>query len=307
MARGGSVMLEIKPCCKVPFPEKLFEEYETKETAIYANVNATKVLSMMQRFISMRQEPLFLILELPCQNYDGIRAEKILTNTSDDYDVYFIDGLNTEQAANILDSLGSFLIKDGMNTFGIGGHHSQEEILFGKYNVMTLYTRDPESYSDFMNSFGIRKTDRLVTAWDTFDPEHPGECVCYISPKTGKTIYDIPEMYKEYGMYLYQSGKECEQEITFEELIGKVLLAGMTYYTHDGIYIEQKQFYGTVTEANETIIRVQQTDGTEFILPPDLHSVKRAKKGEYTLRSTGETVVNPDFLATWNVNKAKDS
>ena len=100
-------MLEIKPCCKVPFPEKLFEEYEMKETAIYANVNATKVLSMMQRFINMRQEPLFLILELLCQNYDGIRAEKILTNTSDDYDVYFIDGLNTEQAANILDSLGS--------------------------------------------------------------------------------------------------------------------------------------------------------------------------------------------------------
>ncbi len=34
-------MLEMKECCKVPFPKKLFEEYEVKDTAIYANVNAS--------------------------------------------------------------------------------------------------------------------------------------------------------------------------------------------------------------------------------------------------------------------------
>ena len=44
-------MLEMKECCKVPFPEKLFEEYEVKDTAIYANVNASKVVDMMKRFI----------------------------------------------------------------------------------------------------------------------------------------------------------------------------------------------------------------------------------------------------------------
>ena len=116
-------------------------------------------------------------------------------------------------------------------------------------------------------------------------------------------------MYKEFGMYLYEARKEydeaAEKEITFDELIGKVLLVGITYYTHDNEYIEQKQFYGTVTEANETIIRVAQMDGTEFTLPPNLSSTKRARKGEYKLRSTGEIVVDPDYLATWNLTKAE--
>ena len=56
-------MLEMKECCKVPFPEKLFEGYKVKDTAIYANVNASKVVDMMKRFIEMHNEPMFFILE----------------------------------------------------------------------------------------------------------------------------------------------------------------------------------------------------------------------------------------------------
>ena len=175
---------------------------------------------------------------------------------------------------------------------------------------MTIYTENAEAYFSFFNRFGIQKTDKLITAWDTFDAEHPGECIRYVSEETGKTIYDIPEAYKEYGMYLYEARKEyaeeAEEEITFDELIGKVLLVGITYYTHDNVFIEQKQFHGTVTEANEKLIRIQRKDGTDFTLPPDLSATKRARQGEYKLRSTGEVVVNPDFLATWNLNKAKD-
>jgi len=104
-------MLELKQCCKVPFPEKLFEEYEVRETAIYANVNTSKILEMMKRFIEMHDEPLFFILELPCQEYDGITEEKTLVNTTNDYDVYFIDGLNGDQAKQMIDALGKFLIK----------------------------------------------------------------------------------------------------------------------------------------------------------------------------------------------------
>ena len=303
-------MLEIKEGCKVPFPEKLFEGYEVRDTAIYANVNASKILDMMKHFIEMHKEPLFFILELPCKIEDGITAEKSIVNANEDYDVYFIDGLDAQQAQKCMDVLGDFLVKDGMNTFGVGGHESQEEILFGKYNVMTIYTENAEAYFSFFNRFGIQKNDKLITAWDTFDAEHPGECIRYVSEETGKTIYDIPEAYKEYGMYLYEARKEyaeeAEEEITFDELIGKVLLVGITYYTHDNEFIEQKQFYGTVTEANEKLIRMQRKDGTDFTLPPDLSATKRARQGEYKLRSTGEVVVNPDFPATWNLNKAKD-
>ena len=48
-------MLEIKEGCKVPFPEKLFEGYEARDTAIYANVNASKILDMMKHFIEMHK------------------------------------------------------------------------------------------------------------------------------------------------------------------------------------------------------------------------------------------------------------
>ncbi len=304
-------MLELKECCKVPFPEKLFEEYEIKNSAIYANVNTSKVLEMMKHFIKMHEEPLFFILELPCKEEDNITESKMLTNASNDYDVYFIDGLDAEQADRYINALGKFLIKDGMNTFGIGGHKSHEEILFGKYNVMTIYTKNAEAYGDFLNKFGIKQTDNLVTAWDTFAPIHPGECDLYVSKETGKTIYDIPEDYEKYGMYFYESRKQydesAETEITFEALIGKVLLAGITYYTHNNEYIDQKQLYGTVIEANDSFIRVKQKNRNEFTLPPDLSSIKRARPGEYKLKSTGEVVVNPDFLATWNFIKPENS
>ncbi len=299
-------MIELKECCKVPYPEKLFEEFEVRENAILANVSASKVVDMMKAFIRIHEEPLFFILELPCKEDDGgITESKTLFNTGNDCDVYFIDGLDAEQACQCLDNLGSFLVKDGMNTFGIGGHDSGEEILFAAYNVMTIYTRDAHKYKAFLEGFGIRETDTLVTAWETFEQDHPGECKCYISEINGKRIYDIPEAYKDYGMYLYETRKkwndEAAGEITYADLPGKVLLVGITYYTRDNELLEQKQFHGIVTEANESVIRIQQANGTVFTLPPDLCSTKRARPGKYKLRSTGEIVVNPDFLATWNV------
>ncbi len=299
-------MIELKECCKVPYPEKLFEEYEVREHAIHANVSASKVVDMMKTFIRMHEEPLFFILELPCEEKDGgITESKTLVNVGEDRDIYFIDGLTGEQACQCLDNLGNFLVKDGMNTFGIGGHDSKEEILFAKYNVMTIYTRDAQNFRAFLQDFGIEETDNLVTAWETFDQDHPGECKCHTSEKNGKTIYDIPEAYKEYGMYLYETKKEWDEEaackVTLADLPGKVLLVGITYYTEDNEFLEQKQFHGIVTEANADLIRIKRADGTEFTLPPDLSSTKRARPGEYKLRSTGEIVVNPDFLATWNV------
>ena len=155
-------LIELKKCCKVPFPEKLFEHYEVKENAIYANVNASKVLDMMRRFVKTHHEPLFFILELPCKEEDGITEFKRIVNANEDFDIFFIDELGAEQACQCIDALGSFLIKDGMNTFGIGGHESHEEILFGKYNVMTLHTRNAKEYREFLNDFEIEETNTLI-------------------------------------------------------------------------------------------------------------------------------------------------
>lgn len=95
-------------------------------------------------------------------------------------------------------------------------------------------------------------------------------------------------------------------EITFSDLIKKTILIGLTYYTNDHDCIEQKQYWGTVMEANEKHIVVKLHDGGFLSLPPDLSSTKIAPPGEYRLRSTSEIVENPDYLSTWNINRSKD-
>lgn len=187
-------MIELKQCCKVPFPEKLFEQYEVSKNAIYANVNASKVVDMMKRFINEhKNEPMFLILEIPTSK-DNEENGKPLHK-----DVYYLDGLDEETALSILKSIGNFLVKDGLNTFGFGGHESHEEMLFGKYNVMTVYTADAQKYEPFFEGFGIEKTQKLLTAWNTFNKDHFGESYRYESH--GKTIYDLCEDFKKCGLY----------------------------------------------------------------------------------------------------------
>ena len=80
---------------------------------------------------------------------------------------------------------------------------------------------------------------------------------------------------------------------------------GYTYSEMVGVLgeVEADKFYRELYSGSQSI---KQKDGTDFTLPPDLSSTKRARQGEYKLRSTGEVVVNPDFLATWNLNKAKE-
>ena len=95
-------------------------------------------------------------------------------------------------------------------------------------------------------------------------------------------------------------------ELAFSDLLGKTILVGITYYTKDNEFIEQKQYWGTVIEANDKQILFRQKNGDTFWLPPDLSSTKPAPKGEYRLRSTGEIVVDPDFTSVWNVNQGNE-
>ena len=45
-------------------------------------------------------------------------------------------------------------------------------------------------------------------------------------------------------------------------------------------------------------------DGGELLtLPPDLRPFQPAPAGSYRLRSTGEVVLDPDYLATWTIRR----
>lgn len=88
---------------------------------------------------------------------------------------------------------------------------------------------------------------------------------------------------------------------SYDELMGKVLLIGLSYYSHDGEFIGDKQLYGRVTESNESCITIAQANGEKFSIPPDLSAIEIAAPGDYTLRSTNEVVRNPDYLASYSV------
>jgi hypothetical protein len=100
--------------------------------------------------------------------------------------------------------------------------------------------------------------------------------------------------------------------LTFNEefartLVGKYVLIGLTIYDARGKFRRLEQFHGTVASADckagITIVLRGSREGEVKRLPPATDIFEPATPGTYTLKSTGETVVDPDFTATWLVNQ----
>jgi hypothetical protein len=89
-----------------------------------------------------------------------------------------------------------------------------------------------------------------------------------------------------------------------DHLVGKYVLVGKTYTDQQDNVLEQTQFHGEIEVADERRgLAVRRRDSGELEwLPPDLRAWKRADPGEYRLRSTGEVVVDPDYL-TWTTRR----
>ena len=61
-------------------------------------------------------------------------------------------------------------------------------------------------YDDFYEAHEIKKVENLITAWDTFTKDTSGQserCDC-----NGKSVYDLPDELKEWGIYLAETRTE---------------------------------------------------------------------------------------------------
>ena len=183
----------------------LYEEYQKEDNQIIANVSIDKIEDVFQHFIAIHDEPLFFVLELPAKFDDETEAAPHVVNTLHK-DVYYMDGCTQEEALTILSRAGNILYNDGLSSFGFGGHESNDEILFGKYNVLTLYSTDIDKYDDFFEPHEIGETERIITAWDTFSENTPGTSERY--EMEGKTVFDIPKMFGEWGIYLAEQRED---------------------------------------------------------------------------------------------------
>ena len=199
-------MLNLAKGYKIRVPEILNEGYEiTSDVSISANVNVEKILDVFQHFIIMHDEPLFFILELPVTcNREMPIGPGIVKDLHKD--VYYIDGCTSEECIVLISRYGELLINDGISKFGFGGHNSQDEIMLDKYNVVTIYSQNLSKYDDFYELHEIGKVSKLITAWETFTEETPGQSERYDC--NGKSVYELPEELKEWGIYLAETRVE---------------------------------------------------------------------------------------------------
>jgi hypothetical protein len=97
-----------------------------------------------------------------------------------------------------------------------------------------------------------------------------------------------------------------------EGLLGLSVLAGVTYLAADGIRVtSQVQYHGRIVSVEATkgfeIACEGKWAGKTMTLPPVLQAFHHAKPGQYRLRSTGETIENPDLTTTWSITERSKS
>lgn len=191
-------MLILRKGCQVPFPEMLVEGCEYNTPCFTANVNADKIKPILEHYIAIQNGLLFFILELPSNQADEteIHPGKVAAFHKD---IYYIDGCTQEQCLILLEKIVNLMINDGSCAFGFGCHQTQDEIMVGKYNVISLFTHQEDVYAGFFEKHGIYRTEKLLTAWDTFSQGFPGRSVRVDTDN--KSVYDIPEMLADWGIY----------------------------------------------------------------------------------------------------------
>jgi hypothetical protein len=114
-------------------------------------------------------------------------------------EVLYLDGQTQSQIDTIMTSYGQLLLSDGLSQFAIASHKSHEEIFIQKYKVVSIYSEMPEKYAVLLTKYGLHKTDHLITAWNTFSQDYPGECrrICI----EGLDAYNVVDILKDQGMY----------------------------------------------------------------------------------------------------------
>lgn len=204
-------MFELIKGAKINDDIQLKEEYEIDGNWVYANISVEKIRNVIEKFTEIEDGNRFcLFIEIPSniadENVIGVNEQGFYKLDGRHMDVYYLDNITDEYVIYLLDKFGDILIHDGLSYFGVLSQ-SGREIGKYKYNVIKAYTRDDLlPLIKVFNSFDIPETDNLVTAWDYFSQDNPGESELY--EKDGKTIYDVVETLKEIGLYKYEQREE---------------------------------------------------------------------------------------------------
>lgn len=172
----------------------LKEEYEIDGNWIYANISAENIRKVIDQFVEIEKGNRFcLFIETPANIADetvvGVDNEGFYQLESKHMDVYYLDNITDDYVIYLLDEFDDIFINDGLSHFGVLSQ-SGREIGKYKYNIIKAYTRDDLlPLIKVFNSFDVPETDNLVTAWDYFSQDSPGESELY--KKTAKRFMTL--------------------------------------------------------------------------------------------------------------------
>lgn len=177
-------MFETAAGITLPFPEKIKEEYQLKEDTIVFNLSFEKLYSFIEAFYQKLPEPYFLAIH---------------PDAEDENTVYYLDGISRKYLSMIFNGFGEILLQDGLSSFAIASHDTNEEIFVQKYKVISIYSPDVQKFEPLLNEYEIAPTNKLITPWDTFSEQTPGKAERL--EIAGQTIETVIEELKKIGMY----------------------------------------------------------------------------------------------------------
>lgn len=166
--------MDFLECFKVKSSEIIKESYEVEDTRITLNISKEKYNDLLYSFIKCLEEPCFFILENPLTLQEEKRLRR---NETDSFhcQTYYIDGLTKDIVKSIIDNYLEIFKNDGLISFGFASHYSHDEIMFTKYNVAYIFSRDVQKYLKMLDELKISESNNFVTAWDTFSQKEPGD------------------------------------------------------------------------------------------------------------------------------------
>lgn len=190
-------MFQTAPGVTIPFPDKIQEEFKVYDgKSIYANISFEKLKPMLTEFYHNLPEPLFFVLQLPLSIHE---ERKLGDSNTFHQEVCYLDGQTKSQIDDIIEKYGQILLEDGMSQFAVASHVNNEEIFIQKYKLTAFYSSSPRRFIPFLQRYGLTETDNLITVWNTFSQETPGECRSVSI--NGFDVYDVAEQLKKQGMY----------------------------------------------------------------------------------------------------------
>ncbi len=105
--------------------------------------------------------------------------------------------------------------------------------------------------------------------------------------------------------YVEKYGELLENVIP-EEIIGKLIIIGITVYNSDKKIVDRFQTHGIAEKVQGHFLLVRKKDDNIFRIP--LLPLIKAKPGKYKENNSDVIIENPDFLAQYkfeNINNAE--